>query len=337
VALARGRADEARRRVDAFALGGAGRGRFLARVAQIFLREGFADDARSLARRAIADAQSDAGVVRDAATVLAKSGDAPEAVAALMTRAAAVPPGEAEMLRLLAGRLAARIPGRAAEALELSRQLRDSPTGSAAGRREAALLEAEALLCAGDVAGATNAARTLVDAAAEGTPPNSYERTFQARLAHTLGTALSSADGGEAEATRLLTRAVELDPDNDVTQNNLAFLLSRSSASAGRGLELARRATTAEPGNAYYWDTRAACAAAASEDDEAERSWRKALALNDASTAPDRGFAAQAWLGLGRLLKTRGRDSEAREPLEHVLRDAPGTAAATEAKRLLGR
>lgn len=337
VALARGRADEARRRVDAFVQGGAGRGAFCARVARIFLREGFADDARSLARRAVADARSDSGVVRDSATILARAGDAPEAVAALMTRATTAPAGESEMLQLLAGRLAARIPGRAAEALELSRKLRDSPTASAAGRREAALLEAEALLCSGDVAGATAAARALVDAAAEGTPPNSYERTFQARLAHTLGTALSSAEDGEAEATRLLTRAVELDPDNDVTQNNLAYLLSRSSASAVRGFELACRATAADPGNAYYWDTRAVCAAAASQDDEAESSWRKAIALNAASPAPDRVFAAQAALGLGKLLKTRGRDSEARDPLESVLRDAPSTPAAAEAKRLLGR
>jgi predicted Zn-dependent protease len=337
VALARGCADEARRRVEAFAPDGIARSWFLARVARAFLREGFADDARALARRAAETSHGDPAVLADTAAVLARTGDAAAAADELLARAQDAQPADAERLRLLAGRLVARIPGRAAEARDLARRLRDSETASAAGRREASLLEAEALLCAGDAAGAAKAARALVDASAETTPSTAREREFEARLAHTLGTALSSAADGEAEATRLLSRAVELDPDDEVSQNNLAYLLSRSPATATRGLEFARRATAADPANANYWDTRAACAAAASEDEDAETSWRKALALNAAASAPDRSFAAQVSLGLGRLLTSRGRAADARAPLESVLRDAPSTPAAEEAKRLLAQ
>jgi Tfp pilus assembly protein PilF len=337
VALARGRADEARRRVDAFAGGEARRSWLLARVARVFLRAGYTDDARALARRAVEVSRSDASIVLDTAAVLARSGDAAEAVTSLLERAKTSSPAEAESLRLLAGRIAARLPGRAAEAAALARELQDSPAASAAGRREALLLEAEALLCAGDLAGAIAKARPLLPAAADEVPSTSYERTFHARLTHTLGTALSSTEGGGPEATRLLTRAVELDPENEGAMNNLAWLLSQSSSTAQRGLELARRATVVDPSNATFWDTRAACAAAASEDDEAEKSWRKALALNASSGAPDRAFAAQANLALGRFLVSRGRRTEAREPLEASLRDAPSGPSADEARRLLDK
>jgi Tfp pilus assembly protein PilF len=134
----------------------------------------------------------------------------------------------------------------------------------------------------------------------------------------------------------MLTRALEFDPENDTTQNNLAMLLSKSASSAARGLELAKRATAADPGNAGYWDTRAACAAAAGAGAEAEESWTKALQLIDRATAVDRGLRAQIALGFGRYLATHGRADEARAHLATVQRDAPSTPEAEEARRLLG-
>lgn len=330
--------DEARRRVEAGARTFGG-GWFLLHAARLFLREGHREDAASYARRAVEAAPSDAATLAGAAAVLARSGRGDDAVARLLARAADPSTDRAAALdlKLLAGRLMARVPGRAREALALARSIADDASAPAAARREATLLEAEALLCANDVVAAAAAARPLLATLPDGPPTSPAERTFAKRLWHALGTALSSVDGRLAEATQLLGKAYELEPDDEVTANNLAWLLSRSADTAERGLQLARRATDADPANASYWDTRAACAAASGAADEAETSWRRAISLIDASPSPDLAMRAECALGVARILLATSRASDAVVFLDRVVRDAPGSPAALEAARLRGK
>jgi tetratricopeptide (TPR) repeat protein len=338
-ALASRRPDEARRRVDAYAGPAARLGWFLARVARLYLRDGLVDDAAACARRAADSAPDDRVVLVDAAAVLAKSGHADDAVARLTAyaRDARTDAASATAARLFAGRLTARIPGRASEALAIARAVADDASASPSARREAVLLEAEARLCADDVRGAAETARPLLADVKPSGPETAEEREFAARVWHVLGTALSSIDGGAPEAAQFLGKALEADPDDEVTANNLAWLLSRSSDTAARGLELARRATAADPTRAAYWDTRAACAVAAGASDDAETSWRKAIALIDASPAPDLALRAQCGLGVARILLASSRQADAIVLLDRVARDAPGSPTAAEAARLRAR
>jgi len=337
VALARGRADEAQAHVATARKAHPDDAAFLARAAALFLRAGRREEASRLAAAAGDLAGKDCVPVMDAATTLARCGAADDAVARLLTFAATAAPDDATAARLRAGRILARIPGRADDAADLARRIGDDAAASAATRREASLLEAEALLDAGDLKESAAIARRLLAALPAGDPATREEREFQARLQHALGTALSASEATTSEAIRRLAAARALDGSNEVTANNLAWLFSRSRDTAAQGVALAREATAADPSNAGYWDTLGACAAAAGASDEAETAWRKAIELFDASRSPARADRAGAALGLGKLLTRAKRAGEAEPLLESVVRDVPGTPAAAEAKRLLGR
>jgi tetratricopeptide (TPR) repeat protein len=338
VALARDDVDGARRRAEQGIASEGSRGWLLARSALLFLEAGKADDAARLAARAADVAPDDLRVTGDAAAVLAKTGRAADAIdrlSALAERAGASETGT--KARLLAGRLMTRVPGREADARSLAKRIQSDGGAAPAVLREARLLEAEAMLCSGDVAGALSVARPLGDAltARDGAP--SADRTFEKRLCHTLGTALSSSDGDLAEATRLLSRAYEIDPSDEVTANNLAWLLARTPATAARAHELARQATEADPRNAEFWDTRGACALAVGDYADAEASWTRARAAIDGASPMAALRRAEANLGRARALIGLDRREDAGAALRQVLADAPDSAPAAEARRLLSR
>jgi tetratricopeptide (TPR) repeat protein len=338
VALARGDFDGARRLADEGVSAEAGRGWFLARVALLFLEAGKSDDAARFAARAADTARDDLRVVGDAAAVLARTGRVPDAIARLFALAdRADAPDTAAKARLLAGRFMTRVDGRAADARALAQRLQTSGGSSPEIVREARLLEAEALLCGGDTAGAVQIARSLEGDPSTRGPAPWDDRTFEKRLCHTLGTALSGSEADFAEATRLLTRAYELDPSDEVTANNLAWLLSRTPATAARGHELARQATEADPRNADFWDTRGACALAVGDYADAETSWAKVREELHPSSPMAAVRRAEAGLGRARALIGLERRDDASAALRQVLVDAPYSPQAAEARRMLAK
>lgn len=336
--LGRGEFDGARRLVEEGLANEAGRAWLLARASLLFLEAGKPDDAARFAARAADLARDDVRVVGDAAAVLARTGRAPDAVARLLALADRAADADVALrARLLAGRFLTRVPGRAKDALELAQRIQTADGVAPAAAREARLLEAEALLCTGDTAGAARIARSLVDAASPEGSASQDDGTFEKRLCHTLGSALSSSAGDVAEATRLLTRAYEIDPSDEVTANNLAWLLSRVPETAARGYELAKQATSADARSADFWDTRGACALAVGEYADAESSWGRVRSLLEASAPDAAARRADADLGRARALIGLSRRDDASAALRQVIADAPESPQAAEAKRMLSR
>ena len=95
--------------------------------------------------------------------------------------------------------------------------------------------------------GDTAAINRLLEATSDAAAGRANLLYYIAQMYHAIGQA--------GAATRLLERALEVDPAHIPASNDLAYFWSESGEHLARGEELARRAVAAEPQNAAYLDT----------------------------------------------------------------------------------
>src|SRR5262249_12038211 len=137
------------------------------------------------------------------------------------------------------------------------------------------------------------------------------------------------------EAVDAFRRCLALAPSDDAAANDLAWTLSRRRTTAPEGLSIARTLTARGPCVARFWDTRAACAAAAGDDEDADSSWRRALALHAAAPSLDPDARAATALRLATWLAANRRPSEARDVARAALQYAKGAPTERALRELL--
>lgn len=305
-------------------------------AARLFLREGYTDDAARFAGACAARDPADRGAAAILSRALRKAGRGREAVDALRRAADAVPAAEAMPARLAAAAAAAAAGVDLEPTLAFVRPLAEDASLDPSTRLTARAVEAETLQALGRARDAESAARSLLGALASSALPGPPERRLEARARFVLGlAAATAAPPRRAEAVEHFLRCTELERDNLDAANNLAWVLAQDRETSARALDLARRITSEEPGNAAYWSTLAEAASASDEPEEAERAWRRQLTVLAASERPDAAAAGRAGLRFARFLRERGRDPEARRVAEETLASAAGTPSETALRQFL--
>jgi Tfp pilus assembly protein PilF len=127
---------------------------------------------------------------------------------------------------------------------------------------------------------------------------------------------LQEESGDQDAAEKSYRRALKIDANLPVAQNNLAMILLRRGGDLKEAADLASKAASSrEPNAASFWETLASIHAKMSDRDKAAVEYRTAIKL-----APDR----VAWrISLAEVLADAGRASEARAALQNVQSDDP--------------
>jgi Flp pilus assembly protein TadD len=138
------------------------------------------------------------------------------------------------------------------------------------------------------------------------------------------GAALAqSGRSGEAEAT--FDRALAIDPSNAVAKANLGIVyLGRRDYSRARAV--LTESLAVDPDVSLAHNALGVIAAETGHPDEAIEHWKRAVELNP-----------KEWdtlFNLGKLLRQRGRESEARGYIEQFVRGAPSAQYAADIQRL---
>ncbi|MCE9634792.1 MAG: hypothetical protein K8T90_03715, partial [Planctomycetes bacterium] len=288
--------------------------------ARMLARRGHIDEALRRARTAREARPASETALRHLAAFLTEHGD-PMAATVELTRAAERAPSERRTrLLLLAGRIRVRAGTEVQAALELAR----SQTG-----HEARTLESECLAELGDA----DAAELMAAREVERLPPS--ERALAARLRYVIGCASYHRGSADAAIAQFLA-CLDLDPLHAAAANNLAWIWVRNAATAGRGLDMARRATALTPLDPNVWDTRAACELAMHDGPAAEQSWRRAESLFAGQPRQRPALRGAAAMRLASYLASEKRSDEARAVARDVMQRAAGTPAAAKARDLLG-
>lgn len=110
--------------------------------------------------------------------------------------------------------------------------------------------------------------------------------------------------GRRDEALTQFEKALAVQPDNPVLQNNLAWMLVRQNQNLERAETLARRATQLEPGRASYWDTLGLAQQARGNQAGAAASYYQALKL-DPELAPAKANLLKCLLALDQATLAR--------------------------------
>lgn len=110
--------------------------------------------------------------------------------------------------------------------------------------------------------------------------------------------------GQRDEALVQFEKALALQPDNPMLQNNLAWMLVRQNQKLERAEELARRATRLDPGRASYWDTLGLAQQARGNQAGAAASYYQALKL-DPELAPAKANLLRCLLALDQATLAR--------------------------------
>jgi tetratricopeptide (TPR) repeat protein len=219
-------------------------------------------------------------------------------------------------------------------ALESAQAVAADDAAPETARIEAAVIGSEALVALRRDAEAESAAQAALKRL-DDTQVNGWaQRMLKARAHFVVGFAAASAvPPRRKQAIDAFTRCLELDRENLDVSNNLAWVLSEEAdaATAPRALDLARKVTVAAPGEASYWDTRAAAARRAGELDEAESSWTRSLDLLAARATRDPARELRTALRCARFLRDeRKKPDAARQVLERIRPLVAGTSAERE-------
>jgi tetratricopeptide (TPR) repeat protein len=303
-------------------------------ASRLLQRGGYADESVRIAAACAARHPRDLAAAMNHATILRRTGRPVEAVAALRGFAGGAAAAEALPLRLAVATLSVQCAIELPDALAAAQAVAADPAATEIARIEAAVVDAEALLALRRDAEAESAARAALKRLEESPVGGWGERMLKARAHFVAGYAAAAAvPPRRKQAIEEFVRCMELDRENLDVANNLAWVMAEDgdAATAPRALDLARKVTVAAPGDASYWDTRAAAARSAGEFDEAGSSWAKSLELLAASPRRDPARELRTTLRYARYLRDDRKQPEAaRKVVERVRPLVAGTNAERE-------
>ena len=311
-------------------------------VTRSLVRAGRLDAAVSVTADTAARAPTDVESIRQHVWTLGLVGRGDEALAVARGAAAAARDSSDAAVRsedghfdALAAECLLQLNDRAEEALAAARAVVADPTVTGSARLAARMVEAESLARLDRLDDANDVARALTAGWVGDRPANPDDGRLEPRVRFVLGM-IAFRRGRLDDAAAEFMRAVELDPVHHAAANNAAWCIVQSGTSSPVALDLARRATAAQPRLANYWDTRARCELGAGLWDEALESWRTSDRLLVAASAP--GIErAEVLLRIAELLLDADRQGEAREAAKLLLAVAPDSRFAARARAIAER
>jgi predicted Zn-dependent protease len=291
-------------------------------ASRLFQKAGHGDDAVRFAALCAARHPADLAVALNHATVLRRAGRPAEAVAALRRFADAGPAADPVALRLATATLSVQCGTGVEEALEEARRLAADPALAETARIEASVIAAEALVALGHPGDGESAARAALEKLGDVPAGGRSRRILEARARFVAGCAAATAvPPRRKQALDEFVQCLALDRENLDIANDVAWVMAEDGdrETTQRALDLARKVTAEAPGDAGYWDTRAAAARRAGEFDEAESSWTRSLDLFAASARRDPAREMRTALRCARFLRDeRKKPDAARQVVERI-------------------
>jgi tetratricopeptide (TPR) repeat protein len=185
----------------------------------------------------------------------------------------------------------------------------------------------DALLKLGQVQLAKGSAAAAIATYQQSAKDNPHEITFKILLGE-----LYDKQHASAQAQAAYRKALEIDPDNALACNNLAYLLLENGGNVDEAVSLAQTARRAAPDSSSAADTLGWAYYRKGFYSQSVDLFQQALKLAQKANRPDN---PNLHYHLGLAYQKTGQTAQAKQELEHVLKTDPNYGKADDVKRAL--